>query len=206
MVAASDFQELSFPSEDGKTPPNRTEPATPSDVRDRFAALYPTLHRMAQARLRGSAQVTVLQTTALLHESFVRMAAQEPLVSGHEGAFWAYASRVMHTVIVDHARRALTERRGGHLQREVGDPRADDAVQEAQWRAQSAELETVLRVHEALETLKASEPELAAVVEMQYFGGFTDAEIAQSFRVTDRTIRRAWAKAKALLRVILEQP
>lgn len=207
MVSASDSFDTALSEEDENPPLNRTSnPLSDPTIRDRFVALYPALHRMAQSRLRGGKDITLLQTTVLLHEAFLKMAEEEPLVSGHEGAFWAYASRVMHSVVVDHARRALAERRGGHLQRQVGDPGEDLPLQEAQWNHQAQELETVLRVHEALEVLKDAEPELASVVEMQYFGGFTDVEIARAFGVTDRTIRRAWVKARALLREILEAP
>jgi RNA polymerase sigma factor (TIGR02999 family) len=162
---------------------------------ERFAQLYPELRRMARAKLRREATLTLLNTTSLVHESFLRLSAQGTLRTDEAPAFWAYASQVMRSVIVDHARARLTQRRGSGAEHV-----ALDTLGLASLPAPEAQ---VLEVHEALAVLERAEPRLARVVEMQYFGGLTDAEIAQVLGITDRTVRRDWNKAKLLLKLAL---
>ena len=161
----------------------------------RVAALYPELRRMAHSKMRREDTWTLLDTTSLVHESFLRLSERGDLNSNELPAFLAYASQVMRSVIVDHARARLTQRRGEHAQHlpldtELGERLAAPEVQ-------------VMEVHEALCMLAQAEPRLAQVVEMQYFGGMTDGEIASALGVSDRTVRRDWEKARLLLRVAL---
>jgi RNA polymerase sigma factor (TIGR02999 family) len=108
--------------------------------------------------------------------------------------FLRWAAQVMRSVIVDFARRRLAERRGGSLARVTLD------VEQA---ATDSGEEEILGVHEALDRIAAVDPRLAQVVEMRYFGGLTEPEIAQALGVTERTIRRDWHKARLLLREAL---
>jgi RNA polymerase sigma factor (TIGR02999 family) len=165
-------------------------------ARDRlFAVAYDNLKRLAHARLRDGGRNTVLDTTALVNEAYLRFVRGGELRAEDRRAFFAYASRVMRSVIVDSARERLAERRGGnaiHL-----------TLTAAAAGGMAADEETILKVHEALEQLTAVEPRLGQVVEMRYFGGYTEQEIAEALDITERTVRRDWEKARLLLEVAL---
>lgn len=163
-----------------------------------FSAAYPELHRLARSRLRSGGRNTVLDTTALVHESFLRFLHGSPLNSGDQRAFFAYAAQVMRSVIVDTVRARQAERRGGDADRITLSSQVADELA-------AGDAPGVLRLHEALDTLARAEPRLAQVVEMRYFGGFTEAEVAQALALTERTVRRDWAKARLLLMALLAE-
>lgn len=168
-------------------------------ARDRlFAAAYGELRDLARARLRDGGRGTALGTTALVHECYLRLARGGTLQPGDRRAFFAYAAQTMRSVIVDTVRRRLAERRGGDLERLT----LDTGIGEALPDAPATE---VLRLHEALEALAATEPRLAQVVEMRYFGGYEEQEIAEALGLTDRTVRRDWVKARAMLAAMLDE-
>jgi RNA polymerase sigma factor (TIGR02999 family) len=161
-----------------------------------FAALYPELHTMARSRLRRNAPLTLLDTTSLLHEVYLRLVKLGELKVENRAHFLAYASRTMRSIIVDFARRRLADRRGGAApDLELG----TDVVSSAR----SGEAE-VVRVHDALLELALVDERLVRVVEMRYFGGLSEDEIAAALGVTDRTVRRDWEKARMLLSVALK--
>jgi len=160
-----------------------------------FAAAYGELRKLARARLRGGGRNTVLDTTALVHESYLRCVGGAALRGEGRRAFFAFASCVMRSVIVDTVRERLARRRGGDLQRLTLDTHAADQLPGPE--------DDLLRVHEALQTLAAAEPRLAQVVEMRYFGGYAEAEIAETLGIAERTVRRDWDKARLLLGVLL---
>jgi RNA polymerase sigma factor (TIGR02999 family) len=163
-----------------------------------FAATYPDLRRLARARLRAGGRSTLLDTASLVHESYLRFAGTGQLRIDDRVHFMRWAGRVMRSVIVDFARRRLAGRRGGalpHVALTTG----------IEARAPAGEHE-ILRVHEALEQIAALDARLAQVVEMRYFGGMTEVEIAEALGVADRTVRRDWEKARLLLREALEGP
>ncbi len=167
---------------------------------ERFdAETYAELRKIARARLHaagasatGGARAT-LDTTALVHESWLRLARRlDVLRFPTVGHFYAYASRVMRSVVVDLVR----EQRAA----------ARDAVHVTLATTAAAVAspdEDPLRVDEALRELGALEPRLAQVVEMRYYGGLSDPEIAEALGLTDRTVRRDWVKARAILRSML---
>jgi RNA polymerase sigma factor (TIGR02999 family) len=158
-----------------------------------FERLYTELRQLAHFKLRGSA-LTLMNTTALVHECFEKMERAGSIAATDRAQFLAYASRAMRSVLVDHARQRITARRGGgaaHLDLEA----AED---------QPAEDERIIRVHEALEELEARDLHLASVVEMRYFAGLTDAEIAEALDISTRTVRRHWQTARVLLVAAME--
>ena len=161
-----------------------------------FAAAYSELRKLARARLRHGGRNTVLDTTALVHESFLRFIQGGRLQSGERRAFFAYASRVMRSVIVDTVRERQAQRRGGDADHLTLDTRLQDQLPSGE--------DSILPIHEALEVLAQAEPRLAQVVEMRYFGGYSEAEIAETLGLTDRTVRRDWDKARLLLLEILQ--
>ncbi|MEO8525538.1 MAG: ECF-type sigma factor [Caldimonas sp.] len=162
-----------------------------------YAALYPDLKRVARARLRRHGRDHGMGTTTLLHESFIRLvnAAQLRLVDRRH--FFAYAAQTMRNIIIDEARERLAERRGGGA---VHETLGGDAALQLAEAGTSADL---VRVSEALLDLQAVDPELAELVDMRYFGGYLESEIAELHGVTERTVRRRWEKARAWLYVAL---
>lgn len=164
----------------------------PSDAL--FSAAYADLQALARARLRQAGPITLLDTQALVSESWLRLAGKASLQVETRRKFFAYASQVMRTVIVDLVRERSAQCRGGGekaltLNTAIGDGLAadDEAVQ----------------VHEALQSLAQVEPRLAQVVEMRYFGGLTEVEIGEALGLTERTVRRDWEKARLLLAAML---
>jgi RNA polymerase sigma factor (TIGR02999 family) len=155
-----------------------------------FAATYTQLRRMARARLRGGGRA-LLDTTSLVHEWYLRFAGAEAPLMEDRLHFMRYAGRVMRSVIVDFARRRKADRRGGgapHLS--LTQPIAEGIP---------AGEDEILRVHDALDGLAKLDPRMAQVVEMRYFGGLSEAEIAEALGVADRTVRRDWEKARLWL-------
>lgn len=159
-----------------------------------YDLLYPDLRRVAHARLRGN---PLLDTTALVHESYERVAGAAPLSFTDRSHFLAYAARAMRSVLVDLAREQLAERRGGGaahvtLTTGLGERLAADARPE------------LVRVHEALQELAQIEPRLAQVVEMRYYGGLANDEIAAVLAVGLRTVERDWERARSYLYAALK--
>jgi RNA polymerase sigma factor (TIGR02999 family) len=160
-----------------------------------FAATYSDLRKLARARLRGGGRNTLLDTSSLVHESFLRFAGAGQLRLQDRIHFMRWAGRVMRSVIVDFARRRQAARRGGggeHIALTTGiGAQLRDGAQE------------ILRVHDALDEMAKLDARMAQVVELRYFGGMTESEIAEALGVTDRTVRRDWEKARLFLRETL---
>jgi RNA polymerase sigma factor (TIGR02999 family) len=161
-----------------------------------FAALYPELHGLARARLRRAQPFTLLDTTALLHESYLRLVKLGQLKVENRAHFLAYAARTMRSIVVDFARSRLAERRGGGAQELSLDTEIASGVH--------APEEEIVRVHDALTDLAQVDERLVRVVEMRYFGGLTEEEIGAALGVTERTVRRDWEKARLLLAIALK--
>lgn len=158
------------------------------------AAVYQQLRVLARARLRDGGREVLLDTTALVHEAYLRMFGSVPGLAEHR-QLMAYASRTMRSVIVDFARKRQAVRRGGDacvvtLTDSYGQQRATDA-------------DDIVRVHDALAELEQFDPRLAQLVEMRYFGGLSETQIAQSLGISERTVRRQWEKARLLLECAL---
>ena len=163
-----------------------------------YAALYPELKRVARARLRQQGRGDGPGTTTLLHESFLRLVNARDLRLEDRRHFFAYAARTMRNIIIDSAREALAERRGGGAAHETLG--GDAAQQVADIRAG----DELVRVSDALHDLEKVDPELAELVEMRYFGGYTEVEVAELQGITERTVRRRWDKARAWLYLALD--
>jgi RNA polymerase sigma factor (TIGR02999 family) len=160
-----------------------------------FAATYPELRRLARARLRPGGRSALLDTTALVHESYLRFAAAGRLRLEDRVHFMRWTGRVMRSVIVDFVRRQQADRRGGA---------APHLTLTTQIEGLASGENEILRVHEALDDMAALDPRLAQVVEMRYFAGMTETEIAETLGVSERTVRRDWEKARLLLREALK--
>lgn len=156
-----------------------------------FSLMYGELRRLASARLRPHQTITLLGTTSLVHEAYLKMVGGDTLAVESRKHFFAYASHVMRSVIVDYARARAAERRGGDAERVVLDTLLSGQL--------AAPENDALRVHEALDVLGKADPRLAQVAEMRFFGGLTEPEIAEALGVSERTVRRDWEKARLLL-------
>jgi len=163
----------------------------PEGVDALFTSAYQDLRKLARMRLRGGGRNTVLDTTSLVHESYLRLARTGQLRVEDRTHFLRYASRAMRSVIVDLVRQRQAERRGGAAEHVTLTTRAGAGGQAGERQ--------ILRVHEAVGELARHDPRMAQVVEMRYFGGLTEAEIAEALDVTDRTVRRDWEKARLWL-------
>lgn len=156
-----------------------------------FDALYPELRRIAHRRLAPHARDAVLDTTALVHECYLKLVGAHRLGVEDRVHFIAYASTTMRSIIVDWARAMRAERRGGGSDHVPLDTASAGGVPQAE--------DEVLDVDAALASLAKLDPRLVEVVEMRYFGGLTDDEIGQALGLTGRTVRRDWEKARMLL-------
>jgi RNA polymerase sigma factor (TIGR02999 family) len=161
-----------------------------------FESLYPELRRIAHARLAGHAREHLIGTTVLVHECYLKLLAAERLTPGDRVHFLAYSARVMRSVIVDAVRAAGRERRGGDV---VHVTLSTDIGEHA-----SAGADEILDVDAALESLARVDERLVRVVEMRYFAGMSEKDIAAALGVTDRTVRRDWEKARLLLAIALK--
>jgi len=138
----------------------------------------------------------MLDTTALVHESYLRLVQSGRLDVNDRRHFLAYAATTMRSIIVDFARQRRARKRGG------------DAIQVtlntglAETSASSEE--EIIRVNDALDALKETDDRLVKLVEMRYFAGLTEEEIAVSMDVSVRTVRREWQRARLLLMATLE--
>ncbi len=163
-----------------------------------FATLYPELRRIAHARLYAGGGRAWLSTTELVHESFLRFTRARQLELTDRRHFFTYAATVMRNVVVDLAREHLADKRGG------GAPHLplDDLMPHDHPAAGGDAL--LLQIHEALDELERLDPPLARIVEMQYFAGYSQGEIAELTEQSERTVRRQWGKARAFLLASLQ--
>jgi RNA polymerase sigma factor (TIGR02999 family) len=155
-----------------------------------FAALYGELHRLARRELSRRGGHVTLGATTLLHEVYLDMSARPGTTFPDHARFLAYAARAMRGLIIDYARRRYSQKRGGEfelvsLQTTLADRLAD-----------ATELQGI---SDALDDLARIEPELAEVVDLKFFCGFSFAEIAAMRGVSERTVQRHWEKARLYL-------
>ncbi len=161
-----------------------------------FRRLYPELRRIARSRLRGHQAPTLLDTEALVHESYLRFVSAGGVALDSRKHFYAYVARAMRHIVIDFARRAGAERRGGDATQVTFDTGLIEQL--------AAPL-PVTALDEALQALEALDAPLAQVVELRFYGGYTDAEIGQALGLGERSVRRLWEKARAFLLLQLGQ-
>ena len=159
-----------------------------------YERLYPELMRLARVHVSRIGTVSIDGST-LLHEAYVRLVRQDALPTVSRAAFFAYASKVMRSVIVDYVRERNAKKRGGGeiavtLQTGFGYLAAED--------------ESVESIHRALIALKAVDERAHDGVEMRYFGGLTEIEIASVLNISTQTVQRDWRKARAFLHDYLQ--
>ena len=156
-------------------------------------SLYVELRSLARRHMRAERLGHTLQPSALVNEAYLRLLRGKDRHWQDRVHFLATASRVMRNILVDHARRRTTAKRGlGAVALEVDDNRLELATARHP-------PERIIAVDEALTALGQSEPRRAQIVELRFFAGMTDEEIAGFLRLSLRTVRRDWAVAKAWL-------
>jgi RNA polymerase sigma factor (TIGR02999 family) len=155
-----------------------------------LGTLYHELHAMARRQLAGQYGQT-LDATALVHEAYLKLIGRRDVQFDDRAHFFAYAASAMRSVVVDYARQRLAQKRGGDLHRVTELP--DDV--EGGLRLD----EDMLGLDTALTKLAAVDAKLAQVVELRYFAGLSEQEIAELLNRSERSIRRDWQKARLFL-------
>jgi RNA polymerase sigma factor (TIGR02999 family) len=159
-----------------------------------FSTLYDELHRMARRELSKRAAGMTLGATTLLHEAYLDISDREGVAFPDRNRFMGYAAKAMRGLIIDYARRRQAQKRGGEF--EITSISTDLAEP-------SADPDELTRLSSALEELERTDPGLARVVDLRFFGGFSFAEIASMMAVSERTIHRDWQKARIYLHQVL---
>lgn len=155
-------------------------------------AVYPELRRVARQQLRhGRPDPPLLDTTGLVHETYLKLVDQAVIDAHDRGHFLAIAARAMRQVIIDHARTRSAARRGAG---------AAHVPLDDQMAAVQSQAEQLLAVDQALERLAAEDSRLLQVVECRFYAGYSEAETAEALAVSTRTVERDWLRARAWLR------
>jgi RNA polymerase sigma factor (TIGR02999 family) len=156
-----------------------------------FPLVYAQLRQAADYALRSERPEHTLQPTALVHEVYLKLIGSVPLPSQDRAQFFAIASRAMRQILVDHARRRASQKRGGDVRVEP--------LTGFEASAGALPADELLALDDALDRLSGFNPRLRTVVELRFFGGLDENEIAAQLDVTTRTVQRDWAKARAWL-------
>jgi RNA polymerase sigma factor (TIGR02999 family) len=180
MAAPSDVTQLLLAWQDGDR-----------EALDRLVPLvYGELHALAHARMRGQADGPTLQTTALVHEAYLRLVGRQRVAWQNRLHFFAVCAQAMRCILVDAARARHAHKRGGGI---IVEPFDEERM------SPSAPPQDVLALDEALNGLAAVDPRKASVVELRYFGGLTVEETAGALGVSPKTVTRDWRLAKLWL-------
>ncbi|MGI9429795.1 MAG: ECF-type sigma factor [Bythopirellula sp.] len=161
-----------------------------SDRANLIQASYDEVRKLAAGRMASARQDHTLTATALAHEASLRMLGDNQLPTENRGKFFAYVMTVMRNLLIDHARLRGRQKRGGHLRKRS----FDDAH-----IAGKEQREDFLALEEALKRLAEVEPRMAQVVEMRFYSGMSNREIAKTLGIALSTVKRDWADAKAWL-------
>ncbi len=159
--------------------------------------VYEELRKLAAARLAHEKPGQTLQATAIVHEAWLRLVADGERTWQNRAHFFAAAAEAMRRILIERARRKSAVKRGAGLSR------VD--VESVELAAATPD-DKILLINETLEKLQAEDPEKARLVVLKFFGGLTNQEVAESLGVTERTVERQWAFARAwMLRAIQSQ-
>lgn len=160
-----------------------------------FARLYVELKRLAHKQLRIAPSQT-LDTTSLVHETYLKLAVPAGLNLQGRKHFFVLAAKVMRQIVIDHARARMAAKRGGAAQ-----PAAfDDAIEHP---GQDLAPDKLLELDRALTALEVSQPRLSSLIELRFFTGLGLAEIAAMQDVSERTLKRDWRRARAELYLVM---
>jgi RNA polymerase sigma factor (TIGR02999 family) len=155
-----------------------------------LATVYERLRSMASRQLAGERQDHTLQPTALVHEAWLALRSQLAAIEHEPARFYAAAAEAMRRILIDHARRRGAQKRG------AGAGRVPLDLVDLAATASPAELQ---ELDEAIAALAAQSPRSAEVVRLRFFAGLAEPELAQVLGLSERTVRREWAFARAFL-------
>lgn len=155
-----------------------------------YPLVYEELHRLARRYMSRERKGHTLQTTALINEAYVRLVDQKNVRWANRSHFFAISAQIMRRILIDHARRHAYAKRGGGAQQV--------SLDEVAMVARDASSELV-KLDEALKTLAKMDPRRCHVVELRYFGGLSNEEIAGVLHVSENTVTRDWNLARAWL-------
>lgn len=158
--------------------------------------VYEQLHRLAAKQLRRERSDHTLQTTALVHEAWMKLVGEEKRAYQNRHHFLSIAAMAMRRVLLKHAAKKNTLKRGGDLQRDEW----DDAILMYEERAGD-----LLALDESLKRLEALDAEMAKVVELRFFGGLLVPEVAAALQISERSVERRWRMARAWLKKDLSE-
>ena len=161
-----------------------------------FPRVYDELKRLARGQLGRARPMHTLETTALVHEAYLKLVDQTHARWQDRAHFFAVAATAMRHLLINHARQRSASKRGGNWLKIT--------YNEAELTA-AARADTLLALDEALVDLARVDARLATIVEYRFFGGLTEQEIGSVLGVNERTVRRQWSKAKAILTRALEE-
>ena len=163
--------------------------------RDAFDELVPFVYEqlrvIARAQLRRSPQQT-MDTTGLVHETYLKLAGSESDNWEDRAHFFAASAQAMRHILVDAARRRLSQKRGAGER--------PKSITSEELKDERAHAEEVLAVHQALDKIRGIDEQMARIVECRFFGGYPAKETAMTLGISDRTERRLWTRAKGWLR------
>ena len=152
--------------------------------------VYEELRRIAQHYLRNERPGHTLQSTALVHEAYVRLIRQDLPQWQNRAHFFAVAAQLMRQILVDHARLYRADKRGGGV--------CNLTLDEAEQDAQQVDVD-IVALDDALKTLSAMDPQQGKVVELKFFGGLSIEDTAEVLGVSSSTVKRDWIMARAWL-------
>lgn len=155
--------------------------------------VYNELRRQASRYLRGERPGHTLQTTALIHEAYLKLVDQRDVNWKNRAHFYGIAAQAMKRILVDHAKSRHREKRGGAVE--------NLALDEARFAISGQKDVDLIAVDEALTRLAEFDPKQASIVELKFFGGFSIEEIAEAMQISPATVKREWTSAKAWLRL-----
>jgi RNA polymerase sigma factor (TIGR02999 family) len=195
VTSHSQPDEPGFDSDEEDAPSGNVTMPEGGAVEKMMPLVYEELRRIARRQLRHEGIGHTLNTTALVHEAYLRLATPSHLDVSGRAEFLSIAAMAMRRVLIDYARQRTAQKRGG-VQMRV---ELDDIEVAADDRA-----EQLVALDEALTALAASNPRLARVVDCRFFGGMSQEETALALQLTPRTVRRDWTKARMWLAVAME--
>ncbi len=155
-----------------------------------YPVIYNELHRIAHRQLNNAWDINTICTTALVNEAYIKLIGFDKSKVSSREHFFAIAAKAMRQIILNYAEKKRSKKRGGDWKRVTGIDNLNQSEQD---------FETLLSVDRALKELEQIDQNLAQLVELRFYAGMTEEELAQVFEVTTRTVRRNWKKAKAFL-------
>lgn len=187
---------MSSSEQQSRYPESLSDASSSGEFNRLVAQVYEEMRKIARFHLQNEREVLTLQTTALVHEAYMRLVRQSTVSQPQtERHLKALTSRIVRRVLVDHARAVKAQKRtpDGSGEDPFGRLLIDPALDV-----------DVLSLNAALDELSAKDPRLARIVEMRFFGGMSAEEIAAELDLSSRTVERDWQKSRAYLLEILE--